>query len=62
MGGGYKFLAVMDHLNTALDNQQQAGNGGFMLGDFSAVDAIIPTFERWVFLAYPCNLKPRHHF
>ena len=48
-----KFLAELDRLNTALDKrqqQQQAENGGlsFMLGAFSAVDAImIPTLERW---------------
>ena len=49
-----KFLAELDRLNTALDKQQQqqqqAENGGlsFMLGTFSAVDAImVPTFERW---------------
>ena len=45
-----KILAELDRLNTALDKRQQAGNGGlsFMLGTFSAVDAImIPTFERW---------------
>ena len=39
-----KFLAELDRLNTALEEQQQTGEGGFMLGDFSAVDAImIPT-------------------